>query len=284
MFPAVFIKEGKNPMRTELITEDSIWRCMSVLTPDEYGGWAEGRYRCFGTFDEDTGEVMGTASVQVFPEQIRLERIFTLPRYRRRGVATGLLRFLTDLPDELKLPFTAVLCDEDIDAEFLRKYGFKEKESDYSCIDAALGDIKELRVSEKMRAGITLLPAGRVSANELENFVFSSEHDMFLQFPEYMLDMDRFSDASMVCRQNGKITAAILLEEPGDYIRVTWFEGADARSLYCLIYMLGQILKEEYDPGTKIRVLLCGGRGRDAVGKMFNSAREHPLRIFTFIS
>ena len=33
---------------------------------------------------------------------------------------------------ELKLPFTAVLCDEDIDAEFLRKYGFKEKESDYS--------------------------------------------------------------------------------------------------------------------------------------------------------
>ncbi len=270
-------------MRTELITEDSIWRCMSLLTPDEYGDWAEGRCRCFGAFDEDTGDVLGIASVQVFPEQIRLKRLFTLPRYRGRGVASGLLRFLTDLPDELKLPFTAVFYDEDIGADFLCNRGFKEKESHYSCIDSTLSEIKELRASEKMRTGITLLPASHVSVNELEEFVFSSEHDMFLQFPEYMLDMGRFSDASIVCRQHGKITAAIFLEEQEDHIRVTWFEGADARSLYCLILMLRQILEAEYDPGTKIRVLLCGGRGRDAVGKMFNSAGEHPVRVFTFI-
>lgn len=267
-------------MKAELITEENIWKCLPIMTNDDYRGWDDGLLSCFGVFDEESGNAVSLASVMIFPEQIRIERLFTLPEYRRKGAATELLRVIMDVPDEIKLPFTALIFDKDANTGFLTSRGFKEERSDYSCIISTLSEMKDLKVSEKLKAGITLLPLEKVNANELEHFIFSSEPDTFLQFPEYEFSMDRFSEGSIVCRHNGRITSAILLEELEGLMQVTWLHGSDTRSLYCSFSMLKKILEKDLSPETKIRVLICADKGKDAVLDLFKSSEEIPIRVF----
>ena len=268
-------------MLTEIISIANLHRYMNILNPDETIGMNADRFICFGAYDEENGNGMGIACVQILPEQIRIERIYTLPEYRNRGVATALFGMMTDLPKDVDLPFTVVIYEDDPDTAFLTKHGFTELESNFSYIDGTLDQLKDLDVPAKMRKGITLFPADHVDIADLERFISTSPCDNFLQFPEYEVDMDRFSEGSIVCMQDGNIAASIMIEELNDCIQLTWFFGTDAKPIFCAFYMLKQELTLEYEPSTKIRSLIHKGRGLDAIEKMLGVRDTHNVRIYS---
>ena len=267
-------------MKVEIVTENNIWQYMPILNADEFDGITAGRYTCFGAYDEVNELPIGVATAQVFPKQIRIHRIYTVPDHRRQGVASELLRVMTDLPEDVKLHFTIACFDASDDYDFLAHRGFKEMPSDFTYITSDLSNMKDVQVPAKLRVGIDLMPMDRAPVPALESFILSSQHDVILQFPEFELDTERFSDASIVCQLNGQISAAIMLEEFSDAIQVTWFGGTDGRSIYCSFYMLKQALESEFDTSQSIRVLLHKNKGLDAIEKVFHSVETHPVRFF----
>ena len=267
-------------MKTEAITRDNLSRYMHMLTNDEIFANDTQRYSCFGAFDEATGEGLGVIVASVLPEYILIEKLFTDEKNRGKGVASELLSLVTTLPDGVTMPFYFATAHEDINDGVIKNKGFAEIESRYKFQVGKLEDMRDITVSDSMKAGLRIQPAYNVSEKLLSNFVFRSEFDRFLQFPETVLDMDRFSEGSLVCLQNDKICAVMLIEELQDAVQFTFIHCLDTRSLFGLFSIVKPALRLDYGKDSIIRFLICDGKGEEGVRRAFGRCHEQPVRVF----
>lgn len=267
-------------MKTELITRENLSRYMSMLTNEEIFANDQQRYSCFGAFDEESEEGLGVIVAGILPDYILIEKLFTAEPHRKKGVASALLDIVTTLPDGVTTPFYIATERPGIDDGFLKKKGFTEEESRYKYLVGRLEDMRDITVSESMKAGLRILPAYNVPEKQLSNFVFRSEFDRFLQFPETVLDMDRFSEGSLVCLQNDKICAVMLIEELQDAVQFTFIHCLDTRSLFGLFSIVKPALRLDYGKDSIIRFLICDGKGEEGVRRAFGRCHEQPVRVF----
>lgn len=266
-------------MKTEMITGKSIGKYLHILTNEEIFGFNEDRFTLIGAFDENQDQPVGMAAARVMPQYIWLERIFIDPDYRLQGVSKELLRIMTDLPKESRIPFCVYGEESEINENYLMKIGFKDVRNSYSYIEGTLGHLIDIKLPSK-RSNIKIQTVDRIAPERLEKFIFASRKDEFLQFPEGYLDMDRFSDASLVCVKDDKIDAVVMMEELTDCIQVTYVYGKSNHALLFGTAAIKKLMLDEFEPSMKLRFLICDGLGREAVKCIFSECEEVPIKMF----
>ncbi len=267
-------------MRIEIVEGERTADYLKLLSNDELFAIQSGRYTCFGAFDESSSEPMAVLIARINPEFIHIVKIFTLTAYRRKGVASDLLKTATDLPARDILPFYVFVNDDDADPLFLKNRGFEEADLNYSSLICRFRDFNDIKLPEKTSPGIRVVPADSVPLAQLWDFILSSSPDRFLRFPEPEPDFERFSEASLVCLKNDRISAAIILEEPDDHIKVTWMHGSDPKSLYYLLAAVKKLTDHEFEPDETIHFLTCNDTEKALINKLFSHFEEQRIHVF----
>lgn len=266
-------------MNVEMINDDIVEEYLDLLTSEEVFGCSNGRISCFGAYDEDTGEPMGVLTAEIFPEYIRIKRIYVRHEFADEGVDEALIDIVTDLPDEARLPIYMFGTENEIDPEFLEDNGFEKVPSKYSYIEGKLGDY--ISVAASLGDG-ELKTLNQVPAEELEKYVFKTEHDAFMQIPEDYLDTEKFSEVSLVMLKKRLIEGAILLEEEENYIYVPYIQANDNKLLLYAFFILKKLLFTEFEPEDRIRFLICDGKGREALTRIIRNCEEYEIGIYRF--
>ncbi|MCR4907562.1 MAG: GNAT family N-acetyltransferase [Lachnospiraceae bacterium] len=267
-------------MRIEIVEGERTADYLKLLSNDELFAIQSGRYTCFGAFDESSSEPVAVLIARILPEFIHIVKIFTLPAYRRQGVASDLLKTATDLPPRDILPFYVFTNDDNADTLFLKNRGFEQEDLKYSSLICRFRDFNDIKLPEKINPGIRVVPAQSVPLSELRDFILSSSPDRLLRFPEPEPDFERFSEASLVCLKNDRISAAIILEEPDDHLLVTWVHGNDPKSLYFLLAAVKKLTDHEFEPDETIHFLICKKAEKALINKLFSRFEEHPVHVF----
>ncbi len=263
-------------MLIEWITRENLPAYVHLLTGDELIGMENGRISCFGAIDERTWQAMGMISLQILPRHIEIKRLFTIPLYRRRGVATALLEQATDLPENEKRPFYVITEADGADTGFLISRGFTQARSKYAFLT---GSLKNLQGEEGFDGKV--LPIGKTSYRSLTDYVTENKPDTFLQLPEIIPDMNRFSEDSLCCVQDGRLCGTLLLEELSAGLQI-----ALLRAEECCTGALFAELKRQMEPecgsDAVLRFLICGEGDRMLAQKSLSDSREQPIHIFKF--
>ena len=149
---------------TESINSENITRYMELLSNAEIFGISEGRLCAFGAFDEKTDNILGVLVTEIFPEYIRIEKLYTVPEYRNKGVAKKLLCIIIEPIVTKKIPIFIYTTDS-IDVSYIQSKGFKKTDDDYCYIEGRLGDLLAQRDARDRggflseRRGLRQLPA-----------------------------------------------------------------------------------------------------------------------------
>ena len=276
-------------MRISIISDDNIREYMRLLTNDEIYGITDGRYTSFAIHENDM-ETAGIMTVQILPEYIRLERIFILPEYRRRGLASALLEVIKERPEDMRLPIRAFIEDEADVRGLLEASGFIRQESSYSIIEGRLGDWIDLGprmkkiIPDDVKKKIMIRRLNQISERQLRDFVLRSPHDEILQFPDSMTDPGRFSDISMICTVDNIVKAASLIEEKEDHVQFTWCYGKDKYAVFASMFMVKKELEseEEYGPSLRIRCLCTGKNIEEGYQKIFSEYETRIIYMYQF--
>ncbi len=263
---------------TESINSENITRYMELLSNAEIFGISEERLCAFGAFDEKTDNILGVLVTEIFPEYIRIEKLYTVPEYRNKGVAKKLLCIIIEPIVTKKIPIFIYTTDS-IDVSYIQSKGFKKTDDDYCYIEGRLGDLKDFSLPSKEKS-IVFDTIDRVSVKDLDRFVFKNPHDDLIQFPEGLVDSNRFSDGSLVCIKDGKIEAVMLTEEQDERIDVTYIHSTDGRYILDLFSVLKRMYMEEYTPQTTIRFLICNNKGREGMEKILAGSKMRPLSVY----
>ena len=266
-------------MNIEIIEGDIIHNYIEYMTTAEFIECESGKITCFGAYDEETEEIMGVLSAEVYPEFISIKRIFVCPDFGREEVESALLDAVTDLPDEIRLPIYVFGTEDEIDEEIIEANGFMKLPSNYSYIEGQLKDFINLNAS--LTEG-ELKTLDKIPPEELENFIFHNSYDDLIQMPGGYIDMDRFSEGSLVLLKKHLIDGAILIEESDKYIQIPYIFAEDNRLLLYAFFILKKLLFTEYAPGAKLRFLICNGVGADAIKRIIRNSTEHNISIFKF--
>lgn len=271
-----------------IITEENMREYMHILTSDEIFGISEDRFTTFVIQDEGSGEPAGTMSVQIYPEYIKLERIFVLPEFRRRGYATRLLDVIKERPDDARLPVRVFPEDKEDVRELLKSSGFARQESSYTVITARLKDWTDLAakvkkaVPEDILKKIKTYRLDQIPPQLVRSFVMSARHDEVLQFPDKAMDLERFSDISSVCMMDDTVKAASMIEETDDYSQFTWCYGDDPYSMLISMFMVQKELKTEYGPDYRVRCLSANKKEEQAYTNMFSGYDTKTVEEYQF--
>ncbi len=266
-------------MKTEVITRENLSRYISMLSNDEIFDNESERLSCFGGYDEKSGEGMGVIAVKILPDYIRIEKVFTVEKFRKTGVATELLSIVSDLPEEVKMPFFIITDQTDIDFAFLKGRGFSETESAYKFIYAKLSDMREITVPDSIKDGLRIVTLSHVPENELLNYVSHAEADNFLQFPEIPIDLSRFSEGSLICLKDNSICAMMLIEESDEAIQITFMHCLDPKALYGIFALIKPALLLEYSGESTVRFLVCNKNSEDVGKGLFDSYTEKGIKL-----
>lgn len=266
-------------MRKEIVDENTIKNYMELLTNWEIFGIYNESVTCFGAFDDKKSRPMGVLIAEVFFHYIWIEKLFTLPLYRKNGVATELLNWATDIPDEHTMPFYIYGTGDFIDEVFLLNKGFTKEFSNYFCMSGTLGDLLDVHPPKNI-GSYDMRTIKHVDFNKISDFVFHSDYDNFLQFPEEELILDRFSDGSIVCLNCGNIEAMVLLEEFDTFVQVTYIRGNDNKALMYCFSMLKRVLLSEYTPKMQLKFLSYDENGKNAIKSLLTNCDEKPISVF----
>jgi GNAT superfamily N-acetyltransferase len=264
-------------MFVEQLSRDNIDEYIQLLSPDEIFGTELERYTSFGAYDEESGEVLGTISLEVLADYISIKSIYTAPEHRNKGVGTALIDFVKNAPGVDKFPLCMITDDE---CSFLQNRGFTKEESRYTIADGKLGNLERPRLEGTVRKGNIIRYLDEVERDVIEDFVETSPHDDFIQFPDMAVDPRRFSEGSLVCFKNGEVTGALLMEEPEDYIQITWAYAASQEVMMLMLSVIKTELDMEYETRKHIRFLQCDKSTSDVVEKVFHESEIRPINIF----
>ena len=271
-----------------IITEENMRQYMQLLTSDEIFGITEDRFTSFAVFDEESDEPAGTMSVQIFPEYIRIERIFILPEFRHRGYASSLLDVIKERPEGARLPVRAFIEDNEDVRGLLEASGFKGQESTYTAISACLGAWTDLEakirkaVPDDYIKKIKTFRLDQIPPDLIRTFVMNARHDEILQFPGKVMDTERFSDISAICVLDNTIKAASMIEETDDYSQFTWCYGDDPYSMLISMFMVKKELEAEYGPDYRVRCLCANNKEEQAYTNMFSKYDRRIIYEYQF--
>ncbi len=267
-------------MQIEMVTEKRLSAYMQLMTADEFYAISDGRLTCMGVYDETADKAAGVITLKVLPDYIRIVRIYTEPSYRCKGVASTLLDIATDFSDNKHPDFYFILSDEEADTDFLARRGFVKEPEQYGFITGRICDMARFMPADETDSDFSVTNADDVDVDSLFRFVFGMDHDSFLQFPEGYLDMDRFSDGSIICQGAGGIKAAMMIEEMEEYIQVTWSGASEERFLGPLFATLHKEYMIEYGLNEQIRLLTCNPKEKEMLSKVFERYEELPISIY----
>ena len=270
-------QDGKHIMKIEQITRKNIDDYLDLMSPDDIFGTNQERYISFGAYEEDTEVVMGTITLEILADYISIKSIYTDPEYRNRGVASAMLDFVKNTPGVEPFPICAYTDEE---CEFLQHRGFSREESRYTIAEGKLGNLERPRLEGSVRRGNIVKYLDEVDQEVIENFVESSPHDETLQFPDMSVDTRRFSEGSLVCFSDGKVNGALLMEEPEDYVQVTWAYSPSEEVLLLMLSIMKTELDFEYESRKNIRFLQCDGRTVATVERVLPESEIRPLNVF----
>lgn len=265
-------------MYTEIITDDSIGGYMGLLTNEEYFGIEKEIFTGFGAREEGTDQVLGILIAEVHMTHIRIRRLYRDPDLADEAAMTELLRVVTDLPEDQKLPVLFSGTDEEIDAKLLTEHGFKEIPGKYTVIEGTLEHFREFSAAKTC----DVCTLDQLPVSLVERFILENEPDRFLQMPEDYLDTDRFSEASLVCVDGKKITGVILMEESDLGIRIPYMKSGDKKALLYALYVLRKLLFSEFGPGIKISFLTNDEAEKKAIHALFSICEEKKIHIFSY--
>ena len=266
-------------MNVEIVNGDIIHEYLGILTTEEVLDCETEKITCFGAYDEETEDIMGILTAEIYPEFIVIKRIYVCPDYEGTGVENELLAHVTDIPDEIRLPIYIYGPEEDMDDELLTDCGFEALPSNYSYINGLLNDFIEIN------AALTdgeLKTLDKIPSEELEKFVLQKDHDKLLQIPEGYLNTDRFSEGSLVLLKKHMIDGAILIEESDGFINIPYIYAEDNRLLLYAFFILKKLLLLEFTPGAKLRFLICNGIGREAITRLIRNSSEQKIAIYKY--
>ncbi len=266
-------------MNVEIVTGDIIREYMSILTTEEVLDCEEEKITCFGAYDEETEDIMGILTAEIYPEFIVIKRIYVCPDYEGKGVENELLAHVTDIPDELRLPIYIYGVEEEMDDELLTECGFSTIPSKYSYIEGLLMNYVEINAA--LTEG-ELKTLDKIPMEELEKFVLQKDHDKLLQIPEGYLDTERFTEGSLVLLKRHMIDGAILIEESDGYINIPYIYAEDKRLLLYAFFILKKLLIAEFEPRAKLRFLICDGIGREAISRLIIDSNEKKIAIYKY--
>ncbi|MBQ7706653.1 MAG: GNAT family N-acetyltransferase [Lachnospiraceae bacterium] len=266
-------------MKTEIITGNELKKYLGLLDNMEISGMENGRYTCFGAFDDKSDKGIGILVAESLPDYILVKRIFVLPEYRRKGVATALLKIVTDLPEDLKQPVITYGAKEELDKKFLDAMGFKEVKSDYTYIEGTLGDYRKLHLPAK-KSEYKLIPAEKITTNALKKFIFDMKKKKNIKLQELFVDDDTISDESIVCMKNNKIAAVIMLEESDGNVMLPLVFGKDTKAILYCFSAFYEILSGDFGPEECIRILLNKDIGKEAIEKIIGNTTEKKVLIY----
>ena len=81
-------------MVLELIREENISKYLGLIAGEDLFDMRSGSATCFGVYDEEADIAVSTLSASIYPDYIRIRRLYTIPEYRNRGIATELHRLI----------------------------------------------------------------------------------------------------------------------------------------------------------------------------------------------
>lgn len=274
-------------MKTHIVTGENILDYWSILSSDEVFGINDNSLNCFVISDDD-GNIAGKMTARIFPEYIRLNSLFIYPEYRRKGFATALLDFLKVRPEDAYLPIRVFLEDEEDIRALLEKNGFTEEKCDYNIITLSLGDFPDPDVLIKRKftdSAISKFKLSRldhVPKPKLQNFILNSPHDEVLLFPDKTLDLERFSDGSIICSKGDQIEAVSLIEETDEYTQFTWTYGKDTLAILLCMVAARKDLQAEYGPDYQIRCLSWDEVSLKIYQKSFSKCELKKIKMYRF--
>lgn len=266
-------------MKILMINKKWLRGFLPFLTNDEIFGITSGRYTSFGAYDEKTGVPMGCLTLWILPEDVRIIRFFTAPEYRGQGIARQLLAAASKQPGKLHLPIRYIYVNGSGFVDFLEALGFKQHPSRYTFVVGTPEDIVKIAVP-KEKPPFTIRPAGSLPTNKIPDLVYRSPYDDLLQFPGSIVSMDRFSEASPVCIEDGMVTGAVLAEERDDCVDIIWYRGTSTKAVYYMLRVLGNTLADEISPRLPIRLLCFGTKENAAAKKYFSNSKSLGVGIF----
>ncbi|MBO6148964.1 MAG: GNAT family N-acetyltransferase [Lachnospiraceae bacterium] len=267
-------------MKIVIINSENLSGYMRLLTYDEVFGVIDGELTCFAILSEDGKEAAGVMTVHIFPEYVRIERIFIYPPFRHRRLASKLLEIIEDRPKDLRLPII-FFSDGGADVSGLFKAaGFYEESCPYSVVYGELGDMAELQVPDKLKQRSRISSISRIPEGLLGEYIRKAPHDELIQFPDIKPNIGRFSDASMACLENGEIKAALLMEDFETHTRITWAHGEQSIFLFVCMAMVKRELEPEYGKEYRIECL-CSEEGMEkAYSKLFLHSGLRRMRMY----
>lgn len=266
-------------IETAMIAEENEADFLEFLSTDELFGIDEGRFSGLGAYDGETNEPMGILIAEILPDYIRLRKLYTLPKYRRKGVATTLLGIATDLPDDVQMPILFA-TEKEVNTKYLESKGFMEEKGPYSFVRGTLADVRVLPISKNDMDVFDVCPMSRVAEKDVLQFIATSPRDAFLQFPEGVPDIERFNDSGLVCLKKGAIEACLLTEDFDDAIQITWMHGKNKEALYSLLSQFYELLREDLSPEDNLRILCYNAEQEKTCKKMFGRAQAFPISIY----
>ena len=273
-------------MGITVISEDNLHEYMQILTSDEIFGINEDTLTSFVISDDEKNEPAGVLTVQIFPEFIRLERIFILPEFRHRGYAARLLDIIKDRPGDARLPIRAFPEEKGELSGLLEASGFTERDSSYCVLSAYIKDWIDIgqkilkKIPDDIKNQIMICHLDQVPEQMVREFVLRSPHDELMQFPDKTINMGRFSDLSTFSIVNDSIKAAALIEENEDYTQFTWCYGDGRYAMLANMFMVRKELEKEYGSGYRIRCLCPSERTADGYKKMFSACDIKKIYIY----
>ena len=265
-------------MITEMITGETINTYMNLLSNEEIFGIENERFTCFGACDEDTGEALGIITAEVYMEHIRIRRVFSMPKNTETEKA--LMAVITNLPEDMKLPVYYLGTDEEVDEELLLKCGFTEEQSKYSYIEGTPEKLKDVGNPSLVCEIRTL---DKAPLDGVQNFLSGIHPDGLLEVPDAYLDLNRFSDSSLVAVSQHKIVGMLLVEDTDDLIEIPYICSTDNNVAIVLFHIFKKICNVEYGPKVKLRFVICDKMKKDAISALMKGGIETKVRIFKYV-
>ncbi len=276
----VFILNKKRIIRSkaiESISDDAISRYMPYLSGNEIYDIVSGDCVGMGIFNSKTDEVLGLSVVRILPRYIRIEKIFTVERYRKLDVATDLLLSITDTPKEANLPIYVIVPEGEADENWMQKEGFTKKASDFTYVTIPLKAMDDLCPPEEKN--VKALINEKIPADRLKKFIKNAGYDEILQFPGFIEDVK--TEDCIALEKDGNLVAALFFDELDDYIVVRWMHSIDDEYAEYLISALQKVLLTEYRPEVEVRFLVANQGGTELFRSLFEECKITKINLFS---
>ena len=228
-------------------------------------------YDIFGLATDDN-YIVGTLVLTYISEDASIEWIHILPKYRRQGLATKLLDYVTEFLMQhteaawLDATFDFRPYDNDL-YYFVKANGFELRDLSLGCYQFSVGDLLETKDHyDKVKSShiYSLKDISIASKNKIQQF---------LNFPALLDDYD--GQLSLVKLTDNKVEGIILVKKLQNCYELDWIQ-ADASSPAIALGLIAEFIRmaQKMPADTQILTSPVDPRTLDILFKIVPKAKE----------